>query len=161
MLAAVTAIVLPAVTTLPVRLLWNASASVPVGLYAVQALGTPQIDELVIVAPPEPLADFLAARGALPRNVLLVKPVAALPGQTICRHDRGITIDGIARGDALAHDRLGRPLPAWDGCRIVGPAEIFLMNPARPDSLDGRYFGTLPMKALRGRATPLWIPKEP
>src|SRR3546814_15532006 len=54
----------------------------------------------------------------------------------------------------MARDRLGRPLPFWLGCRIVGPDELFLLN-AAPDSLDGRYFGPLPAAGLLGVAHPV------
>ena len=30
------------------------------------------------------------------------------------------------------------------------------MNPAAPDSFDGRYFGVLRMADVIGRATPIW-----
>ena len=38
------------------RLIWNASASVPIGLYAVRPTGALHVDELLVVTPPEPLA---------------------------------------------------------------------------------------------------------
>src|SRR3546814_14005983 len=58
-------------------------------------------------------------------------------------------------GDALEHDRRGRPLPIWTGCRLVADGELFLMNWQVRDSLDGRYFGPLPANSVIGRATPL------
>ena len=63
----------------PPWLIWNASASVPIGLYAIHTVGAQRIGGLVVVKPPEPLASFLADRGYLPRGVPLVKHVAALP----------------------------------------------------------------------------------
>ena len=41
------------------RLIWNASASVPIGLYAVHPAGALRVTELVVVRPPETLASFL------------------------------------------------------------------------------------------------------
>ena len=67
------------------RLIWNASASVPIGLYAVHPAGTLQTGELLVVTPPEPLATFLDERRYLPKGVPLLKHIAALPGQTVCR----------------------------------------------------------------------------
>ena len=51
------------------QLIWNASASVPTGLYAVHAAHTLQVTELVVVRPPEDLARFLAERRYLPKGV--------------------------------------------------------------------------------------------
>ena len=61
-----------------------------------------------------------------------------------------ITIDGRKRGDACGQDQSGRPLPVWQGCRVIGDGEIFLMNPDEPASLDGRYFGPIPIAAIDG-----------
>ncbi|WP_374575978.1 S26 family signal peptidase [Phenylobacterium sp.] len=136
---------------------WNASASVPEGLYQVRPARKLQVGDVVVVAPPEPLASFLAQRRYLPRGALLLKPVAALPGHTICRAGLRLQIDAAPRGDARATDNLGRRLPAWRGCRRIRPGEVFLMNPTVSDSFDGRYFGALPVSAVIGRATPIWL----
>ena len=138
------------------RLIWNASASVPIGLYAVHPAGALHVTELVVVQPPEALASFLDERRYLPRGVPMLKRVLALPGQTVCRTDRAIAVDGIAMGDALNRDRSGRPLPVWQGCRRIPAGEVFLMNWRSGDSLDGRYFGLLPVTTIVGRADPLW-----
>lgn len=138
------------------RLIWNASASVPIGLYAVRPAGALQVGELVVISPPEPLATFLDARGYLPKGVPLLKHILALPGRIVCRSGNTITVDGIAMGEALEHDRRGRPLPVWQGCNRVTAGEVFVMNPQRQDSVDGRYFGVLPATAIVGRADLLW-----
>lgn len=139
------------------RLIWNATASTPIGLYALRPVGRLQVSDLVAVRPPEPVARFLAEGGFLPRGVLLLKHIAALPGQTICRDGATVTVDHVAVGTAQDRDRLGRPLPLWSGCRVLETGEVFLMNPAVPDSLDGRYFGPLPLASVVARAVPLWI----
>ena len=142
------------------RLIWNASASVPIGLYAVRPVDALYLSELVVVDPPKPLAGFLAARGYLPKGVPLLKHVLALPGQTICRSSSAITVDGVAVGFALDHDHLSRPLPVWQGCGVLAAHEVFLMNQQSEASLDGRYFGPLPASAIVGRADPLWTKQE-
>lgn len=142
------------------RFIWNASASVPIGLYAIRPAGALQVTELVVVRPPTPLASFLDARRYLPKGVPMLKRILALPGQTVCRSDRTITVDGIAMGEALDHDRRGRALPTWRGCRVVASDEVFLMNWQSEDSFDGRYFGPLPASTIVGRADPLWTREE-
>jgi conjugative transfer signal peptidase TraF len=132
--------------------IWNASASVPTGFYRVGPIRNPVAKDLVIVMPPEPLAIFLADRGYLPRGVPLIKPVLALAGQTVCREDLRIMVDDVYAGAAHSHDRLGRPLPEWHGCRVLRPGELFLMNADVSDSLDGRYFGALPVSSIMGTA---------
>ncbi|MGH6652959.1 MAG: S26 family signal peptidase [Sphingopyxis sp.] len=136
------------------RLVWNASASAPIGLYRIDTDAAPQVGDLVAIDPPPELAGFLAARGYLPRGLPLLKRVAALPGALVCRSGTFVTIDGTGVARALARDRANRPLPVWTGCRSVGRGELFLLNTA-PDSLDGRYFGALPAAGLIGTAHPL------
>jgi len=147
------------------RLMWNATASVPTGLYSIRPGGDRRLGELVAVSPPEPLAGFLAEGGYLPRGVPLLKHVAAMPGQRVCRIGVVVTVDGRRVGVAREQDRRGRLLPSWSGCRAVTQGELFLMNTDAPDSLDGRYFGPLPAASVLGRATPLWTdpprPKSP
>ncbi len=142
------------------KLIWNASASVPIGLYAVHPAGALHVTELVVVRPPDALASFLDQRHYLPKGVPMLKRVLALPGQTVCRTDRAVTVDGIAMGDALDRDSRGRPLPAWQGCQRIPAGEVFLMNWQSEDSLDGRYFGLLPSTTIVGRADPLWTREE-
>ena len=158
--SAIILMVVPSVIGTPRLLLWNSSASVPVGLYRVLPPRALHVGDIAVVMPPEPLAATLVERGSLPKGVPLIKPIAALDGQTICRQGLRITIDGAFVGAALAHDHRGLSLPVWRGCHTLGAREVFLMNPAEPDSFDGRYFGPLPVSSVIGRAAPLWFPKE-
>lgn len=144
----------------PTKLIWNASASTPIGLYSIEPTGRPEITDLVAVDAPEPIANFLATGGYLPRDTPLLKRVLGLPGQTVCRITTHITVDGVEMGVALERDRIGRALPRWEGCRHISDNEIFLMNREVPDSLDGRYFGPIPASSVIGRAVPIWTDEE-
>jgi type IV secretory pathway protease TraF len=90
----------------------------------------------------------------------MLKRVLALPGQTVCRNARTITVDGIAMGEALERDSHGRPLPVWQGCQRLSDSQVFLMNWQSEDSLDGRYFGPLLRTTIVGRADPLWTQED-
>jgi conjugative transfer signal peptidase TraF len=140
--------------------IWNASKSVPIGLYRLRPVGRLSVTELVAIRPPEPLATFLDLNGYLPAGVPMLKHVLALPGQTVCRQGFTISVDAIEMGEALSRDRRGRPLPVWQGCRVVGADELFLMNWQSEDSLDGRYFGPVPQSSVIGRALPIWTREE-
>lgn len=136
--------------------IWNASASAPIGLYRLTPSTQVAAGDLVVVTPPVPLASFLAHRGYLPRGVPLLKRVLALAGATICRIGLTILVDGHVTGMALVHDSHGRPLPVWQGCRMLAEDEVFLMNSDVADSLDGRYFGPLAVSTIVARALPIW-----
>lgn len=156
MLAGCALIAAPSLSGHAPRYLWNASASVPIGLYRIAPVGHLDVGDLVAVQPPEPLAEFLAERGYLARNVPLIKRVLALPGAVVCRHGTTIVAYDHAYGEARTTDRLGRDLPVWQGCRTLGPDMVFLMNWDAEDSFDGRYFGPLPAGTIVAPVIPVW-----
>ena len=51
------------------RLIWNATASTPTGLYALRPAGKLHALELIAVRAPEPIASYLADGGFLPKGV--------------------------------------------------------------------------------------------
>lgn len=160
MLVGVVILVAPVVAE-PVPLyVWNASDSVPLGLYRLRPADRLFVTELVAIKPPEPLATFLDLYGYLPIGIPMLKRVLALPGQTVCRSGRTISVDQIDMGEARERDSRGRPLPIWHGCRVVGDGEVFLMNWRSRDSLDGRYFGPIAASSVIGRAFPVWTSEE-
>jgi conjugative transfer signal peptidase TraF len=157
-LAGVVAVATLATLAAPVSryAVWNASASVPTGLYAIRGKASLHVGERIAIEPPPALRTLLADRGYLPTGVPLLKRIAAVRGQRVCRFDSGVTIDGQYVGAARARDRMGRPLPVWAGCHVLRVQELFAMNPAAPDSFDGRYFGVLRLADVIGRAAPVW-----
>lgn len=136
------------------RLLWNASASAPIGLYRVRPIEHPAVGDLVAILPPPMVGRFMAERNYLPWGLPLIKHVAGVPGQMVCRIGASVTIEGHRAATALPRDRQGRDLPKWQGCHRVAAQTLFLLNPAA-DSFDSRYVGALPAAGLLGRAIPL------
>jgi len=151
----VAALLLPAGIEFAPRFVWNASASVPVGLYR-RVDGDPARGDLVLVRPPEAVLRLATERGYLPADVPLIKQVAGFPGERVCRIGARVLVEGKQVATALEADGLGRPLPAWHGCRRLLPGELFLLN-AHPASLDGRYFGPVGRAAVLGRLVPVWV----
>jgi conjugative transfer signal peptidase TraF len=149
------AIVGPAVAPWSPVILWNTTASAPLGFYRMRDEPTPHVGEWVAIWPPRPLAAWLAARGFLPTGVPLLKRIAATAPSDVCRSGETVTIDHVAAAVARSVDRFRRRLPAWSGCRRLGRSEVFLLN-ADAASLDSRYFGALPVRSIIGRATPIW-----
>lgn len=153
-------VIIAAFIPTPLRLVWNVSASVPVGLYGLSAPRDLADGDLVAVMPDQPLADFMVERGYIGRGVPLLKRVMALPGQQVCRTGNAITVDAARLGDALDRDRMGRALPTWHGCRRIANGDIFLMNPDVRDSLDSRYFGPIAARTIIGMATPIYTHED-
>lgn len=132
------------------RLIWNRTGSAPQGLYWLSdepfTLG-----RWVVVSSHSVDAQWAEDHGFVGRNWPLLKQIAGLPGDEICRTDMQILINGTIAGDARLQDSFGRDLPSWQGCVVLGEDQLFLMT-AHPDSLDGRYFGPAEIHDLDGVA---------
>lgn len=139
------------------RLVWNPSASAPIGLYAVSPGAALRRGDMVIAWPPAEARRLAASRHYLPSNVPLVKRVSGIAGDTICAVNRVVTLNGRPAAIRRAADAEGRELPAWQGCVRLGPGMLFLLMAETPDSFDGRYFGATLAQDVIGKATPLWL----
>ena len=136
------------------RLVWNASPSVPPGLYWITN-GSLKRGDIVLVELPEPYKSIADQRGYLPKNLPVLKRVRALSGDQVCWFGRTIFINGAAVSVAQLHDNRGLKLPEWSGCRTLKSNEVFLLTD-HPNSYDGRYFGPVGRSAIIGIAHPVW-----
>ncbi|MEL6227431.1 MAG: S26 family signal peptidase [Pseudomonadota bacterium] len=141
-------------------LIWNASASVPIGFYAITPNEHPKVGDLVAVRPPTALAEWLFESGYLGHETPLLKRITALPESTVCRIETTILVNGVSVAEARERDRFGRPLPVWQGCRMLRDGDVFFLNAEHPSSLDGRYFGPLDADTIIGRASPIWTRED-
>ena len=138
------------------RIVWNATASAPRGLYFLAERRANRGD-LVLVSTPLSIRQLAAERGYIPANVPLIKRIAAEQGDEVCGTGDRISINGILVAFRRARDGQSRVLPRWAGCRLLGASDIFLLMPTVPSSFDGRYFGVTSRRAVLGRLVPLWI----
>jgi conjugative transfer signal peptidase TraF len=136
-------------------LVWNLTASAPIGPYRLLPADRLQRGDLVVAWPGGAWQDYAARRQYLAAHVPLVKYVAALPGDRVCAQGAELRINGILRVTRLLADGAGRPLPHWQGCRLLTITQILLLNPARRTSFDGRYFGLTDQKDVIGKAVRL------
>ena len=137
------------------RLVWNASASAPIGFYW-RVIGAPSRGDLALARAPLWARKLAAERHYLPVNVPLIKRVAAVVGDVVCASGAAISINGGVVALRLASDPMGRPLPQWEGCEALGAGEFFLLMGDVPDSFDGRYFGVTERRDIIGRLVPVW-----
>lgn len=138
------------------RLIWNASASAPIGLYQVSGTASLRSGDMVIAWVPEAARRFAARRRYLPANVPLVKRVAARAGDTVCAIGPVISINGVRIAERRRFDGQGRILPWWQGCTTLEDGELFLLMADAADSFDGRYFGPTNAADVVGEARLLW-----
>lgn len=132
---------------MPTLALVNETRSLPRGLYVrrfgedVRRGGTAAAEQPATARP------YLESLGA-PADMLLLKRVAAVGGDRVCR-EGGRVITPIGDVGVLARDRRGFTLAAWTGCRRLDADEVFLLGDAA-ESFDSRYFGPVDRRQLRG-----------
>jgi conjugative transfer signal peptidase TraF len=136
-------------------LVWNASASAPIGLYAVAPPKGVRAGDMVIAWTPESARSLAAERRYLPSNVPLVKRVQAASGDRVCAAGEAIWVNGRHVAARREVDGQGRRMPWWTDCHDLAEGEYFLLM-ENPDSFDGRYFGITRREDLVGRAVLLW-----
>lgn len=142
------------------RLIWNRTASVPEGLYLVAGNAAPSRGGLVAYQPAPTEAAWLEAQGYTGAGWPLIKRARALEGDEVCRIGGAVEINSVPAARVLEEDAAGRALPAWSGCRRLGPGEIFLLGD-HPRSVDGRYFGVQERARLLGAVRPVWAREQP
>lgn len=99
---------------------------------------------------------YLVKKLGYPKDTMLIKRVAGLSGDLVCRQDSVVTINKRTLVAARS-DRQGNLLPAWNGCRVLSSDEVFLLGD-HPSSFDSRYFGPVSRRELAGtyRAAVTW-----
>lgn len=139
----------------PPSLIYNASPSVPIGVYLVSPIRQLGTGDLVVARLPKAARELADARRYVPAKVPVLKHVAARGGDAVCAIDADIRINGKQVATRRERDRLNRPLPWWRSCRRLRSDEVFLLNPSAPDSFDSRYFGPVSLDHVIGKARPL------
>ena len=139
-------------------LVWNASASAPIGLYWVGKTEPLARNDLVLATLPSSIRALAAERGYLPMGVNLIKRVVALSRDQVCGDGVNIAINGEGVAKRLSVDNQHRPMPFWMGCKTLAHDDVFLLMKDVSASFDGRYFGVTSRGSVIGRLVPLWTP---
>jgi conjugative transfer signal peptidase TraF len=138
------------------RLVWNVTASVPIGLYWARPGTAIRRGDLALVPVPDTVRSLAAARGYIPTGISLIKPVAAVAGDVVCAVGTTISINGHLVAERQTSDSHGRVLPWWQGCGPLRSSEFLVLAPSR-DSFDSRYFGPVNGQDVIARLVPLWV----
>lgn len=154
--AAVSLIGLATFVRWPTWLLYNPSESAPRGWYLQRPAHGLTPRTLVFARLPPKAATLADERGYLPRRLPILKRVGAIEGQVVCVESGLVRIDRKIVASIRVRDGHGRPLPAWEGCRLLRSDEVFLLATHSPASFDSRYFGPVGREAILGEAVPLW-----
>ncbi|NLW36878.1 MAG: S26 family signal peptidase [Syntrophorhabdus aromaticivorans] len=134
----------------------NLSPSVPLGLYRMSPPATLGVGDLVVFDPPPRVQAYIYGRRWLPQGWPLIKYVGALPGDTYSVKDVSLYINNRYMGPVYDQDNEGNRPPRITGIRTVEPGTFLPLSTHITHSFDGRYFGTVELASIKGKALPVW-----
>lgn len=100
--------------------------------------------------------DIVIFRSKTDPGMDVVKRTIGLPGDTVQIIDSQLHLNGQAVNDSAYAVHKGTDLPYsprdYHGPLTVPPESYFMMGDNRDESLDSRFWGTLPARLVKGRA---------
>ena len=170
-LAALTATVM-LFARLNLRVALSDSAT-PAGVYRFRPLTRLARGDLVGACLPQQIAAVALSRGYLHNSPYsgcagggapVGKLALALPGDTVEIESSFVAVNGqrFANSATATHDSAGRTLAhvPW-GVYQVGPGECWLFGFNNVHSWDARYYGSVPLSAIRWSAEPILTWRTP
>jgi len=132
-------------------MLYNPSASQPIGWYRVDKSAVPKVGRRVAAYAPNWARQMANERDYLPKGYPLIKLVLAGKGDKVCFDIGYVSVPNGIVIPVLEQDRLGREMPAPEvGCRVLGEEEYFIASPDVQDGFDSRYFGAVGAENIIG-----------
>jgi conjugative transfer signal peptidase TraF len=134
--------------------LWNGTASEPVGLY-IRTASPPAAGRIIAFRAPAPAFPYADDRMGYLHRLTILKEIAAGQGDVVCTRSGVLTINGRWRAPVFERDPRGRLLPQWRGCRVLAKDEFFVFSDRIPNSFDSRYYGPVMRAQIMGVFQPL------
>jgi conjugative transfer signal peptidase TraF len=141
------------------KLLYNPSASAPIGWYKLGDKSPPKVGDQVAAYAPDWARKLADERRYLPYEYPMIKTIWASAGTTICTHNNRSSVPNYPVITSLSQDSLGRDMPKLSGCFTLKTDEYFLVSPDVQAGFDSRYFGAVRRENILGRVEYLGNPK--
>ena len=136
-------------------IIFNATDSLPHGLYLVVQKSLYERGDLVVFSVPKAVQNLVRQRRWLPDGAYLIKPIAGESGDVLSTKTGRCFVNSVDFGPVETVDRSGQPLPVFSISRRLQKDEIAVVNPS-PRSFDSRYFGPIKERDIIGVAVPIW-----
>jgi len=137
-------------------IIYNATDSLPHGIYRVIKQQTYEQGDLIVFPVPERVRSLVIQRGWLKPESYLIKPLAAKTGDNVWITCGQVFVNGKSFGAIKKKDRQGLPLPSLVINDTLSPGKIAVLQRS-DDSFDSRYFGMIDERDIIGRAVPIWV----
>lgn len=97
--------------------------------------------------------DIIVFRSPVDPGDDLIKRVIAVPGERVEIVDGEVLVDGSSLDEPYARPNVGNFPP-----HVVPDGRVFVLGDNRPNSEDSRYFGSVTIGSLKGKAVFIWWP---
>ncbi|PCI52868.1 MAG: plasmid transfer protein traf [Alphaproteobacteria bacterium] len=134
------------------KLLYNPSASAPIGWYKLEDKSPLKIGDQVAAYAPDWARKLADERRYLPYEYPMIKTILASSGTQICASNNLVSVPNHPVITSLSQDSLGRNMPKLSGCFTLKTDEYFLISPDVQMGFDSRYFGAVAGKNILGKA---------
>lgn len=149
------AVLSAATCVLASHLLCNLTRSMPLGLYWLHRGAPVARGDVVAFSVPAAVRPLVRERHYLVERAWLLKPVAAVAGDTVCIAGDELAIRGYAVARLRTSDSEGRPLPRDARCGVLPEQSLYVLA-SDPRSFDSRVFGPIDRRNAIATVTPLW-----
>ncbi len=137
------------------RYVLNLTPSIPTGIYKLDPDSKGQsfaVGDIVYFPVPKAHQSILYGRQYLALNAHLIKPVAAIERDHVCRDEGLVTVNHLAPAPVFRFDQFERPLPQITLCRALTENELFILSSYSDQSYDSRYFGPIDARDVIAKA---------
>lgn len=148
----------------PYGLVWNATPSIPVGLYLSKDYNAyePLSRGDIVCWKHGDMGKYLD-RGYVPADIRVCKHVVGVYGDQVAQTSGKVSVvnaqtGAVTTAQVQSLDTKGRTLDnALENITTVAPETVLVLAPEIPNALDSRYLGLIPTQVLKNRMTPIWL----
>ncbi|MCF6808162.1 signal peptidase I [Thiotrichales bacterium 19S9-12] len=134
-----------------IRLRYQASKSMPQGLYLQYPSAEYKVGDNIIFYPEQLVEKLMLDRGWISYYQPLLKSIVAQKGDTVCIKNNQLLINKKSHGSVYLVDSKGRKLPRVNICRELQADEFWVQGKSSDHSFDSRYFGVVTQKQIEGK----------
>ncbi|HAU1091240.1 TPA: conjugative transfer signal peptidase TraF [Legionella pneumophila] len=144
----------------------NLTESIPIGLYRIT--GTEPLKNAYVIFCPDDRKTFRLAknRGYIDPGLYcngygyLMKKIVAVSGDVLSTTNEGVYVNQMLTpySKPKLQDGMNRTLPQWQVMNYqLQEDEIMTMTSQSEWSFDGRYYGLVHTRQIKGMITPIWV----
>ncbi len=128
----------------------------PRGLYLIIPIKKIARYDIVEFIPPQKTLAFIKEKLWVPQSGSIIKYAFALPNDHVCIRDQVIYINNKKIGPVYKFYAPNKLLPQTKICGKLKENQYLLLSTKSERSFDGRYFGVISEKEIRGKAIPIF-----